>query len=420
MSRGGFSGYLLLPSTAMYDLEFLLRLRPGLAARQCGIVVVTHLISVAMRAKREGVPCILIKASRATREPPQVDVSTTHEGRQGLLTSARARRFEAAAWPAYVRACERFPVTGMVQWNGEGMVGKLATEFAVRRGLARAYVELGNIDGKLFVDPEGVSGAALIARRPELLDNYAISDGEIETLARRLVEQDREAIPQSRNLRRVNPWYPINIIGGALMGLRAPASPGLMPRLRRQLGLMRRISTPPRKPMGRYVFLPLQVSSDTNLLLFSDHDARSAIAAADERAKALGAQLVIKPHPAERDTAALRRLIADTSGGDYLWTGADTIRLILEAEEVVTVNSTVGLTAKLLDRPVTVLGRSLYGAFSRRQAAAFVLRHLVDIDPFSDAEAGPSAIDRFLELMHLGQSDQASAAKPSPRSAIRS
>ncbi len=63
------------------------------------------------------------------------------------MTAARARRSAAAAWAAYTKACQQFPVTGMMQWNGEGMAGKLATAFAIGRGLDRAYV--------LFIRPVG-------------------------------------------------------------------------------------------------------------------------------------------------------------------------------------------------------------------------------------------------------------------------
>ena len=96
MSEVGSSGYLLLPSTAMYDLELVLRLRRGLAARGFGVVVVTHLISVANRTGREGVPCILVRGAETSTSAPRIDISTTHEGRQGLLTAARACCFARA------------------------------------------------------------------------------------------------------------------------------------------------------------------------------------------------------------------------------------------------------------------------------------------------------------------------------------
>ena len=49
-----------------------------------------------------------------------------------------------------------------------------------------------------------------------------------------------------------------------------------------------------------------------------------------------------------------------------------------------------------------------------------VLRHLVEIDPFSTASASQAAVDRLLDLMTLGRDQPKSAEKPARRSAIRS
>jgi capsular polysaccharide export protein len=423
VTQGSEDRYLLLPSTAMYDLDFVLRIRAGLERRGWRLVVVTHLISVMFRARREAIPCVMIRSDRRAPDVPTIPIEQTHEGRQGLLSASRAQRYSASAWAALQSACERYPVAGVVQWNGQGLTGKLATAFARRLGLATLFIELGNVDGKTFVDPCGVSGAALVASRPDLLDRYAVPDSEIETWRQRLI-QDHDGgrpIPQSRGLGKINPWYPVNVIGGALLGLPAPASAGLWMRVQRQLGVMRRSRTPVVKPPARFVFLPLQVSSDTNLLLFSDHDAFSALAAAEKRAEELGVQLVIKPHPAERNMALLGRLRRVCQARGHVWTGANTLRLIQAADEIVTINSTVGLTARALGRPLIILGQSVYGAFTPRQTAVFALRHLVDIDPFDTAPASQPAIDHILAVMAL-PADQSLPSKSNPalRSAIRS
>src|SRR5207253_798022 len=155
-----------------------------------------------------------------------------------------------AAWAAFNEACSAFPVSAVIQWNGQGLMGKLASQFAARRGLATAYVELGNVGHRLFVDPEGVSGAALVARHPDLLERYDIDAAEIADWRERMFEHSRTnaPIPQARNLRRINPWYPVNTLGGWLLGLPAPASAGLGMRLRRQLRLVSSETAPSRPP----------------------------------------------------------------------------------------------------------------------------------------------------------------------------
>src|SRR5204862_6838037 len=105
------------------------------------------------------------------------------------------------------------------------------------------------------------------------------------------------------------------------------------------------------------------------------------------------------PHPAARDMERLRATRQHWRARGNLWTGVNTTGLRLQAAEVITINSTVGLKARALEKPTIFLGRSLYGRFTSRQATLFVLRHLVQIDPFDDAPASQAAVDHLLAIM---------------------
>lgn len=111
---------------------------------------------------------------------------------------------------------------------------------------------------------------------------------------------------------------------------------------------------------GRVVFFPQQVSSDTQLIFNSDYDNEAALdlllEEADETTSVLS-----NLHPAEhrltKMLSFLRRCkrepqLVPATGGAWA--------LLKAADEVVTINSTVGLEAAILGRPCRFLGRSVF------------------------------------------------------------
>jgi capsular polysaccharide export protein len=75
------------------------------------------------------------------------------------------------------------------------------------------------------------------------------------------------------------------------------------------------------------------------------------------------------------------------------------MELVLGAKEVVTINSTVGLEALICGKKVTVLGKSVYGSFSKRQAAVYAMRYLVEFDLYGTSPISKEAIDRVLSFV---------------------
>lgn len=66
------------------------------------------------------------------------------------------------------------------------------------------------------------------------------------------------------------------------------------------------------------------------------------------------------------------------------------------SSKVVTINSTVGLEALILDKEVEVLGRAVYSHFDHERLKAYVCRYLINIDYFDD-EVNPHEAARLLD-----------------------
>lgn len=112
----------------------------------------------------------------------------------------------------------------------------------------------------------------------------------------------------------------------------------------------------------RFVFVPLQVHDDTQVIVHSPRmRTMEELVAAALAALPEGYDLIVKPHPADegrRDYDAIEKMLAGTRG--RIVYRADTARLIRRSSAVVTLNSTVGLEALAFMKPVVVLGDAVY------------------------------------------------------------
>jgi capsular polysaccharide export protein len=388
---------------AVQDSRLFLRLRAGLKARGLTLVIVTHLFSVWLRARYYGVPCVLLRPVPDSDRHPGFTPENCAEFKRGWTDATRVRAFQNAVWSAMEVMCRRFSVHGVCIWNGAFAHCNAAAAFARAHNLPTLFFEVGNIDGKLFADPEGSNAAARIARQPELLDAYAVGGAEMAEWRERYLAAALlpSSLPQARVSRRLNGWYPFDWFGYAV--LRVPRQE-FVPLLGRVVGkLIARLNAipPAIMPDKPFVFLPLQVSSDTNLVVHSDEDNLKAMEFAERRARERGCLLVVKPHPAETDQSLVRRIAELCLERGHLMTSYNVTKLVLAAEEVITINSTVGLQALLLDKPVTVLGRSLYGRFTQQQAYAYAMKYLIEVNPFGKEDAANAAIGHILDLMGL-------------------
>lgn len=389
---------LILYCYGAFELNLFLRLRAGLASRHWKLVIVSHLPSIVWRARRLGLDAVRLRAVGRERFKPNVELMHTPEGILGDLKPADADRFSRSVWDGLERTCQTFPVGAIAILNGVRLAGPIAKAFALDRGIPTLFFELGNIDQKLFADPQGVNAASRLAHNPERLDHFAMSDEEIaawrEAYARRRMTVG--TVPQARRSVGMNPWLLVDRVAAPLMGIPQGLNLSLIRRGLFKLRMWRQREGNAIKPSEPYIFLPLQVSFDSNLLIHSDHDNLSAIEFAAARAQQLGLSLVVKPHPAELDANASARVAKACDAVGCLLTSYNTAELVMGAEEVITINSTVGLDARLMGKPVTLLGRSVYQRFTDRQAVIYCARYLIDLSPFGREPATEEAVNRLL------------------------
>ena len=117
--------------------------------------------------------------------------------------------------------------------------------------------------------------------------------------------------------------------------------------------------------VGKFIFVPLQVPNDSQLILFADwvQSASGFIAAIAEASQSLpeGWHLRLKEHPSSRIslTRQIRKAIA---GGARITLDnqTDSFEQLKASSAVLNVNSSMGLQAMFFDKPVITTGRAFY------------------------------------------------------------
>ncbi len=383
-------------------LAFFARLAAGL--RELGVrpLYFTNKWALHLRARRIGLDSRLLRRPREERE---VDLGSTRELTAGVLRIDQARRLYWAATEALQELDAAEPLSGLLIWNGGDVVGAAARHFTRARGRPTLFLEIANLPGKLFADPEGVNAASSIARDPRLLDRWPGNEAEFERwlAAYRKAKSGGHVVPQARILDQVPAVGSLlNHVGFHLLRVPTDDHRSLLSKAR-----TRWLSSHLRYPYdlretgaGEYLFFPMQVSVDTQILLNSDVDNFAAIRSAHQTARERGLDLVVKPHPAEPERDFVGRLVELKRELGFDLVGGDTIAWIRGAREVVTINSTAGLEAMLLGKKVRFLGRTFYHDLAAPgRMASYVTSYLLDLDYFGDRQLTAAEAGSLLERL---------------------
>ena len=141
----------------------------------------------------------------------------------------------------------------------------------------------------------------------------------------------------------------------------------------------------------------MQVSYDSQIILNSDISLDKAIDYALEKAKSLGIDLVIKPHPQETEAWVLKKLQKLKVNDNVHIVNDNVFDIIPYASHVITINSTVGLETLILNKPLTVLGKAFYSNFTEKELKQYICGYLMDIDFFGNDKIKKESIKLLLQ-----------------------
>lgn len=265
----------------------------------------------------------------------------------------------------------------MLIWNGTKSFSRGCAAASRDAGVRIRFVELGNVPNKLFVDDKGTNADSSIYFNPSLIRSRNLVEPDtkdwLEHYKRILNEQivppqlnlENKARNKSLNLKKLRPIDKLK---------KSKASSFYDFSDEKFFG----------KLPEKYVFVPLQVSNDSQLLINSDISLIDFVKRVIQEARDSNEIYVIKFHPCDTQHSVVSILKLLNGATDIIVNQGSSIKLIEGSSRVITINSTVGLEALLLGKEVEFCGRTFFESFDRDKALGYVIDYLIDVSYFDD------------------------------------
>ena len=221
-------------------------------------------------------------------------------------------------------------------WNGTLVPLAAATRVAGKTGRPTLFFENGYLPNTTTIDPCGVNYANSLVGKPRSFYDDVAVDAE-------KLRQMYTAKPVIRALK--TKWFHL-------------------PQKKQRQKQIEEF-----QPPEKYIFVPLQVNDDTQVLLNSPHIKTmpellaAVVPAVNQHNKVTGDSLgiVVKEHPSDFgrvDYSGLREKYSNS--GVIFLRHFSTPQLIDEASGIITINSSVGIEALVKHKPVITLGNAFY------------------------------------------------------------
>ena len=295
-------------------------------------------------------------------------------------------------------------IEGIIIWNGLNVEHRAAADFAHENGIKVLFMELANIPGKLFADRQGTNAHSELFDNINILDKYEINIKEYCSWINDYLQfkKDQINVPQAKHkYTDISVKVLLDVLGYFCITHTGYSRMYIKERLYKLLGNMQsrfKYDTYDYKEnKNKYIFLPLQVSYDTQVVINSDISVFESLKYAIKENKVL----VVKPHPQESDAWIIKKLLELKNDKDFILVNDNTYNIIENAYSVITINSTVGLEGLLQRKKVQFLGRSFYSKMNDDQLMKYVLGYLINIDFYDEnKEISEKEVRRLLNRMN--------------------
>jgi len=390
------------------QLSFFLRFVDALESNGHQLVFWSNRLSVVLTARSRGQKAVLLSGyAIGDTKCLSFDSKDWYREQRGLLPVEKSRKRVKRYIASAVKFIEKYKPDALWLWNGTNQTCQTLVDVCNSRKIQTLFFEIGNFPGKLFVDTQGVNCRSWYASHRNQLRDLAVDlqsfrEWKSRYLASKL---DSHIVPQAKRVSMFNYHYLEDLFGFWFCG--AITVELLAPVWKTTDFIMRRFfqlpldDFSPENSQG-FIFFPLQVSTDSQVLWNCDLAQGDALRKVAGEADREGLILVVKPHPAEPHWSALSEIIALKNELGFKLVGGNTFLLLQHCSRVVTLNSTVGLEAMLLDKPVQILGQAHYDGFDELDMAIYLQNYLLDIDCFSDEDIIEEQFDEIMQRVKFG------------------
>lgn len=330
-----------------------------------------------------------------------VNVEKSFEVAAGVLSKLKAEKIVSSVWTHLDRLFEAQKFEYIFLWGGVRLIEMTAGIFAEFNKIKTLYFELANFPKKVFVDPKGTNAKSLLAENADILLSLQYNVEEYRKWSESYIAESlkQHAVPQSKSAANVE--YLKNMYD--VFGFRFKSLSQTEPILTKEKLIgkyLRKILKLDYDNVDlnntKYLFYPMQVNKDAQLILNSKVGNIDALKIAHRTAKEKGLKLIVKPHPGEVEFGFIKKVNTLKEKLGFAFVDNNTIELVLNAEEVLTINSTVGLQAKIAGKKVTCLGNAFYQDFDERKLAAYTQNYLINADFWNEERISAETAQKIL------------------------
>jgi len=293
-------------------------------------------------------------------------------------------------------------------WNGQQLVESCVANYCKEHGIKTIFWEIGNFPGKMVADPKGVNIRGISKDYLSKARNItSISQSDFEVWAKKLIkDKQSNGARQAKTAKQIPTERFIDLLATYCgQGFKTISLAAATKRLTNKLLNKKILSTLSKNEeltchlASEYIFFPLQVSTDTQILANSEISIESAVDKAISQSSP-GKLLVLKFHPAEINMTFIKKIVKKTLDSDNVFLSFDdTYKLISNSEKVYVINSTVGYEALLMGKDVEFFADTHYPRNKKdfQDLYSYHNNYLVDADYFSNAPISRNLVKQLLE-----------------------
>ena len=336
----------------------------------------------------------------------EIEVENSFEVAANFIDRKLAINIANVVWNKLESCFSEFDYEYIFMWGGVRLIEHTTSIFASKNNIKTLFFELGNFPNKIFVDSKGTNARSYLAANPSVLLSLPYDLSSFNKWKNNYIQESlkQHSVPQSKSA--VNVEYSKNVYD--LIGFSIKNFLKTEPILTKEKLVGKYLRNFIKLNFDEidilktnYIFFPMQVNKDAQLILNSKVGNLKALEIANQLANEKGLKLLVKPHPGEVEFGFIKKVNKLKEKLGFAFVNNNTIELIQYAKEVITINSTVGLQAKILNKKITCLGKSFYQDFDEQMLAAYIQSYLIDADFWNESTIPIETVEQIFERAKL-------------------
>lgn len=371
----------------IHHAEFFFRMQEAFYAKGYNVVYLsTDYISYRFLKKQK--TCVYFVHESSNEITIELnELCNCMEVKMGKCSIENAKVCYQSMWNILKKIEKIYDIDTMFIFQGVRIAEIALNQYAKKHEKKTLFFELSNIPGKIFCDKKGSNKGSDIFSNISILKKYDVSISEYENWKTEYLKTKikNHIVPQTMMKEPSVFMKGVGFIVEYFYGIPNRKISYIIKRFMEvffEKNITLKYDYINHREM-EYIFFPLQVSKDSQIIMNSKIGITDAVYEALSYAKSKNLFLVIKPHPAELSGKIIKFINELRNDNRIKIVNLNTFQLIKYSKIVITINSTVGLEAMIMGRKVLFLGDSFYEKFNAEYLRKYILRYLINIDYFS-------------------------------------